>query len=329
MDEIQANELWREICFILANKSGSISEELYELKIILALEKMGWNQFREEIIQKQSIQFGSVGSIIPDILIKFSGKSLFVIEVKNPSVNVDGDRFQKQLFSYMRQLKLAYGLLIGSKIQIYYDGKLNKLENPILLNSLEIVASDKNGLDFIRLFSKESFSYENIEIYADNKIKEIDKGKKYNELIALLISPEYKQKIEELILEDLLEQWDEESLNKALRNIELVIKNKPEAAQINIPQSIQIPINSKKDVKYEFSPPDEREFKNQLLIKKFAYIKIFYKDGNPEVVTWRANNFSDSSNLRGNINSMPRFRSDNVQRRGVTKAIFSITPFQS
>lgn len=332
MDESQTKELWHEICFILhANKFGSISEEMYEQKIILSLEKMGWSQFRREIILKQNIQLGSVGTIIPDLIIKSLVENIsFVIEVKKPDVNVDGNSFQKQLFSYMRQLKLAYGLLIGSKIQIYYDGNLNKTENPILLNSIEIVESDRNGFDFIRLFSKENFNYENIESYAENRIKEISKKNKYDELLKILTSPEYRQKLEQLITEDLREQWGDDLIEKVFNNIDFSIKaNLPTPYNLTaISCNFQTPIKSKKGVEFVFDPPDEREFKNKLLEKRFAFFKIFYKDGASEIKHWNANNFRESSDLRGNINSKTEFRKENVERKGVIKAIFSITPIQ-
>lgn len=86
----------------------------------------------------------------------------------------------------------------------------------------------------------------------------------------------------------------------------------------------------KKNIKYTFFPEDESEFKKQLLDKKIAYIKLIYEDGYEEVKPWDAHNFSESSNLRGNINSKTWFRSGykNNKKQRVIEGIFSIKPFE-
>ena len=73
------NELWEEICFILRDIPASSNEDVYEQKIIQSLEKIDWSRFQKEIILKQNIQLGSAGEIIPDIVVKLSGKNAFVI----------------------------------------------------------------------------------------------------------------------------------------------------------------------------------------------------------------------------------------------------------
>ena len=165
------DELWQEICFILHGSiSTSISEEMYEQKIIQSLEKLGWSYFRKEIIVKQNYQLGSVGRIIPDIIVKLlDNNESFVIEVKKPSADIENSSHKNQLFSYMRHLKLEFGILIGSKIQIYYDGKSNPTEEPILLKGIDFLNSNKDGLLFIELFQKKSFSYQKLEIFCRTK----------------------------------------------------------------------------------------------------------------------------------------------------------------
>ncbi len=87
MTEINDEELWEEICFDLHSSTSTMNEELYEQKIIMSLGKMGWKQFKGEIVLKQSIPVGSTNSIIPDIIVKAKDTNLsFVIEVKKPSI---------------------------------------------------------------------------------------------------------------------------------------------------------------------------------------------------------------------------------------------------
>lgn len=203
---------------------------MYEQKIIQSLEKLGWSQFRKEIILKQSLQLGSAGRIIPDIIVKsLQNNESFVIEVKKPSADIENNSHKNQLFSYMRQLKLENGLLIGNKIQIYYDGKLNKSEEPILLKSIDVSESDKDGLLFLNLFQKETFSYQHIEIFAEKTIKELATQSHKKKLRELLLSSDYQEKIQEFITGGLQQNWDKETIKTVLNQLSISIcpKNTP------------------------------------------------------------------------------------------------------
>jgi hypothetical protein len=223
------NELWQEICFTLQDIPPHSSESYYEQKIIQSLEKLGWSRFKNEIVLKQNIQLGSSGKIIPDIIVKsLVNNESFVIEVKKPSADIENKSHKNQLFSYMRQLKLVNGLLIGNKIQIYYDGmhNYNISEDPVLLKSIEISELDKNGALFIDLFHKNSFSYDNLDHFAKKTIKEIsikrDKEKLYN----LLISSEYKDKVLQFISNDLQQNWNSDTIDNVLTQLSLSINRK-------------------------------------------------------------------------------------------------------
>ena len=82
----------------------------------------------------------------------------------------------------------------------------------------------------------------------------------------------------------------------------------------------------KKNIKYTFIPSNEEEFKEQLLSKKRAYIKIIYENGTEELKPWNASNFKESSGLRSNINSKTWFRSGYKNKNGeyVAEGVFSI-----
>lgn len=229
--ELEVKELWEEICFILhGDISPSISEEMYEQKIIQSLEKMGWSRFRKEIILKQSIQLGSAGRIVPDIILKsLHNNQSFVIEVKKPSANIDNFSHKNQLISYMRQLKLEHGVLIGNQIQIYYDGKLNKGDDPILLESINFSESNQNCLSFINLFHKDTFSCESLETYAKERITNLENKNKENELLDLLLSSKYQNKMKEIIAENLHQEWDNEIVNNLLDQITITLSHKKTA----------------------------------------------------------------------------------------------------
>ena len=218
------SELWKEVCFILQDIPSSSNEDVYEQKIIQSLEKLGWSCFHKEIILKQSTQLGSAGTIIPDIIVKLLDKNeSFVIEVKKPSADIENQKHKKQLFSYMRQLKLEHGLLIGNKIQIYYDGKSKITEDPVLLTSIDISASNNNGSLFIDLFQKESFSYSKLEEFAVKTVKKLATETHKRKLRTLLLSSDYKNKIQKFIADDLQQNWDKETIIKVLDQLSISI----------------------------------------------------------------------------------------------------------
>ena len=321
-------ELWEEICFYLNSSNNSMSEELYEQKIIMSLEKMGWKHFKGEIILKQSIPVGSAQSIIPDIIVKSQEDNIsFVIEVKKPSISLTENN-RNQLFSYMRQLKLEFGMLFGEKIQIFYDGELSSSDIPTHLKTIELTNDDRN-LDFVKIFKKSALSKSNLEKYAKSRIEAVSSQKEKNDLRKEILSPEFALRLREQAKHILLENWNEQIIDQIIKDFEFsIISTKEEPSIIRPPQPQPPRALVPGRVEYVFDPPDEIQFKKQLIQNKYAYIKIFYKDGREEYKQWDASRFTENSNLRGNINSKTWFRRDYVQRNGVIKAIFSIKPFQ-
>jgi hypothetical protein len=76
--------LWQEICYILQDSvDHSIDESKYEQKIISCLVMLGWLQSKKEIELKKPIRIGSMGTIIPDIIVRsFSENMSFVVDEK-------------------------------------------------------------------------------------------------------------------------------------------------------------------------------------------------------------------------------------------------------
>lgn len=103
-------EKWNEITYLLSeNLQTDLSEADFGQKVIQALRVLEWKEYKGEIEKEHSLQFGSVYKLRPDFIIKSDDKRLFVIEIKLPTIPINST-FQRQLFSYMRQLKLDYGI---------------------------------------------------------------------------------------------------------------------------------------------------------------------------------------------------------------------------
>ncbi len=75
----------------------------------------------------------------------------------------------------------------------------------------------------------------------------------------------------------------------------------------------------------EYFPSGERNFKQEFLVSRKAYIRIFYKDGRIEIVPWHAQKFSEHSSVRGNLASG---RLHEWRYKGIYKAEVSIEPFK-
>lgn len=221
------NDKWNEICFLLSeNIKSNVSENEFEQNVIRALEALNWREFSGDINIRPSIQVGASGYIIPDFVIKDpDDKNLFVIEIKQPTIPLSTN-FQQQLFSYMRLLKLDYGLLIGQVIQLFYDGNLSNRDTPVILETFEFKRDNPKGNKFVELFLKDNFSFESLEAFTINSLKRINRKAEEKELHKKMLSTEYQTEVVELIKQDLLKEYDSELIDNVLQNISLTITSK-------------------------------------------------------------------------------------------------------
>ena len=105
------------------------------------------------------------------------------------------------------------------------------------------------------------------------------------------------------VIEKLLVYYEKTGLDKALN------KNKNE--KTSTADSLEI-VNF---------PTDEKAFKNALLIKKRAFIKLHKTDGSTQIREWNAANFTRSSILSTNLRS--GFLRD-WSKKGIYKAVLSL-----
>lgn len=219
-------EKWNEFCYTLSeNISSNLSEDLFELKVIQALGIMGWKGFRGDLSVRSSFQVGASKRLIPDIVVKSGNKNLFVIEVKKPGIPLSTE-FGSQLKSYMRQLKLDFGILIGQKIQIFYDGNLYGNSSFTLIDEINFKRESEKGLKFIELFSKEYYSQQNLEQHAQIELLKLGEIKIIEKLKKELLSQNYITKLESYIKSDLLKDHNELIVKKVLGKIDIKISDK-------------------------------------------------------------------------------------------------------
>ncbi|MEH1009537.1 type I restriction enzyme HsdR N-terminal domain-containing protein [Winogradskyella sp. ECml5-4] len=322
-------EKWNEIAYLLSeNLPTDLSETDFGQKVIQALRILDWKEYKGEIEKEHSLQFGSVNKLRPDFIIKSEDKRLFVIEIKLPSIPINSN-FQRQLFSYMRQLKLEYGILIGQGIQIFYDGNLINQDDPILLETIQFKADNEKGEKFVELFSKESYSTELLKSFTLNSLKKINRKEDHKKLTEKILSENYQEKISELIKQDFLSEYDGELIESVLKELKIEIKNKnAEITQTEFPKSQfteqRIVDYSNGILPIELKPSLESDFKRRLLLTKTAYITTFYKNGTSKQKVWNANRFKETSGVLGNLRSRPEFRNGKWQKLGIEKVLVSI-----
>tara|TARA_R110002051_G_scaffold4043_10_gene21478 strand:+ start:32 stop:1018 length:987 start_codon:yes stop_codon:yes gene_type:complete len=324
------NEKWNEICFLLSdNIRTDISESDFEQNVVQALRVLDWKEYSGDIEIRPSFQVGAANRITPDFVIKDSdNRKLFVIEIKQPNIPLNS-RFQQQLFSYMRQLKLEYGILIGQGIQIFYDGDLAKREDPILLETIKFTKDNEKGLKFVEIFAKENFNQESLRNFTLNGLKKLNRREEHKELTKKLLDENYQAKISELIKQDFLDEYDGELIESVLENLTVEIR-----AKNALPKQSELPkreFSKQRIVDYsngilpiELNPSTEYEFKRRLLLTKTAYITTFYKNGTSKQKVWNANRFRETSGVLGNLRSRPEFRNGEWQKLGIEKVLVSI-----
>lgn len=218
---------WSAFNFILSeNINPNINEQLFENKVIQAFGELGWKEYLGNIEVRPTLHIGSVNRIEPDLLFKSDdARNLFVIEVKRPGIDLNLDN-QKQLFSYMRQLKLDYGILIGKEIQVFYDGNLYKADIPLMIEKIPFIKDNEKGEIFVELFNKSNFNFENLDKFTQKKLDQIDKRKQSTKLKKLILSEEFKGNVIVILKEKLLNDYDSEILDKVFEELEVEISDK-------------------------------------------------------------------------------------------------------
>jgi len=324
------NEKWNEICFILSDNIRTvISENDFEQNVVQALRVLDWKEYSGDIEIRPSFQIGASNRITPDFVIKSSeNKKLFVVEIKQPNIPLNS-KFQQQLFSYMRQLRLEYGILIGQGIQIFYDGNLANQDEPILLETIKFTKDDEKGLKFVELFAKESFNQESLRAFTLDGLKKINRKEEHENLIEKILSESYQENISELIKQDFLNEYDGELIESVLKELKIEIKKKnTEISQTEFPKS---QFKEQRIIDYSngilpigINPSSESDFKRRLLLTKTAYITTFYKNGTSQQKVWNAQRFRESSGVKGNLRSRPEFRNGEWQKLGIEKVLVSI-----
>lgn len=214
---------WNRICTKLKRlKDSNCSEKEYENKVCECFDYLlDWD---DEVMTQVHIPIGSVTTLIPDIVISADGIYQFVIELKKPTNSLT-ERQCVQLFSYMKQLKLDFGLYIGENIQLYYDNPDDK-EDPVLIKTFEFEENTTDGKKFVELFDRKAFNNSDLRNYCKDLLAARRKMDELNAEIEELCSKTGEELIREFLIEHVSKKgYDRISVEEKLSAVCVSITN--------------------------------------------------------------------------------------------------------
>lgn len=229
MEQEKLREVWAELCFHLSdNINPSINEHVFEQKVLLTLEKLGWSQFKGELKVKPSLQIGRQGYITPDIVVYSpDNRAVVVLEIKRPAEDLSKPGCIGQLQSYMRQTKADFGLLVGKEIYVYYEGALSPHADPLLLSKIRFNSDSAEGIDFVRLFNRNNFIEGDYESYLKEHIDRLAQESKIVAMRERLKSEETRQKLLKLLQNEYSRHVETQVLMEAMKGLTIEISYMP------------------------------------------------------------------------------------------------------
>lgn len=216
-------------------------------------------RWQNNIIAEESIPIGAANTMRPDFVLYKDELPQVVIEAKEPN-HKQTERNQEQLFSYMRQKKVDFGLYIGEMIQLYYDVPTD-VEQPLLIFTLDYNNDNQFGHSFVSLFNYIDFNKELLVDFCTKRIREIQLENKLKLDRQKLLSNEGCKLCESLLRTHFLSKgYTEDNINTILDNIEIVLRNKEQSAQL---ESIH--------TTYKFTPTtDQKQFEQPKKRQKYS-----------------------------------------------------------
>ena len=217
---------WDEIVDILSIYiTNDTSEGNYQREIVNCLRMLGWRSKEGTLKEQVTLHIGNNNSIRPDIVLYKDNLPVLPIEIKRPT-NISSSKEEKQLMSYMRQLKLNIGLYIGNNIQLYYDDP-SDIDLPVCVLKAEFTENDRNGISLCKMLSYDTFNLNEIEenckrLYENN----INKNCLQNKLNDFLSAENIINNIKTLIKNKFMaEGFDEELLESELKDFSIELKS--------------------------------------------------------------------------------------------------------
>ena len=308
---------WNDLCFIVStHQKKNTKENILQLEIENFLEKLGWSRRQGEVVTQKHISVGSNQTLIPDITIESNNKVLFVVELKRPNESVE--KHKKQLISYMRQLKLHFGVLLGDKFQLYYDDTTEDGTEAQKVFEATFTENNPEAEELLSLLTKEQFGRDKLLIFAEKQLEKIQESEVMNEIQEYV--EEQLSHLQDKLYKELQEEYDSKLVKKVFEHLNIAIS--PIAVEeVSLNNLDTTPVEK---LSIEFVPNDLEVFKKLLLEKKVAKVEWYYNNGKVEYKTWKVSRFKQKSPLLRNVYSRPEAKNGKWKELGLAKVVYKI-----
>lgn len=251
--EFNWNDIYQDF---LNNKNMKCSEREFQNCIFSVFRY--YLRWQNSIVAEECIPIGAANTIRPDFVLYKDDVPQVVIESKAPN-HIQTDRNKEQLFSYMRQKKVDFGLYIGEVIQLYYDEPTDA-EMPQLMFTLQYNKENQYGSVFVDLFNFVDFDKNRLTEYCTNRIKEIQKEKQLEIDIQQLASGDGVNLCSSLLKSHYISKgYSEADVEMLLDDIEITLKRKSDNKSISTSVDNRMVVPTQIPVRNEYSSSKKKQ----------------------------------------------------------------------
>lgn len=180
-------------------------------------ELFDYKRILREIDTQRSIHLGSSVRVIPDIILRKDNTDVIDVELKKYNIPFS-DTMEEQLKSYLKQLNISVGVIIGKEIRLYW---FEYMENRMYAIRIDYTENNPDGAKFVELLTKNAFQ--------KGKIKEFIKSKMEFKMNVFSIQNELKEELLRNLIELYFgEKYTEEEIKAALSGYTVSITKKTE-----------------------------------------------------------------------------------------------------
>ncbi len=210
-------EKWNNLVELHSNSINEQESSIQNLWETVFVELFGYSRLCGEVESHRTLRIGSTDRVIPDIIIKEKNKDLFIVELKQHNKYFN-QGMERQLFSYLKQLKISTGILVCNKLYVYnYDfSKSDEKQSRLEIN---FEKNDSDGIKFIELFYKGNYNEDNIK----NLIEEKEKTQTNIKEIESKLTSDY---VLSLIKNDLLKTYSETEIEAVIKKHNFYVSKK-------------------------------------------------------------------------------------------------------
>lgn len=220
---------WKDIYSEFSEaQNATVSERDFQYRINSIFKY--YLRWGNNIVAEESIHIGSAHSIRPDFVLYKDEVPQVVIEAKKP-VHSQTERNREQLYSYMRQKKVDFGLYIGECIQLYYDNPDDK-EFPCLVFTLHYQDETNFGDEFVNMFAYNLFNETDLRDFCAKRIVEQEVEVQIEAERNALLQGRSGDKIMTIIKQDYISKGlPEKWVDKLFDGIDIAFVNRPHSTE--------------------------------------------------------------------------------------------------